>query len=128
MKKIILIILGLPFILFCCKDPDEIHHEPKPELKAWGVFQKGTWWVYQEENTKAIDSFWVDSFVTKEFQLDKKKSPYIFEKDYTTFVSSKSIIENMEYGISSISSLLYFYLSVGVPPTETIRKPIIFTE
>jgi hypothetical protein len=108
MKKILILILGFPFILYCCKDPEPIHHEPNSELKEWGVFQKGTWWVYQEENTKAIDSIWVDSVTTSEFQLDKKKSPYIFEKGYSTYLSSIFKNETMVYAINSMTNHLKF--------------------
>jgi len=70
MKKLYLLIFTLPFLIFCCKDKEEIIRNVDPERKEWGLFQKGTWWVYEEENTRAIDSFWVDSVEISFFKND----------------------------------------------------------
>ncbi len=89
MKKIHLtLIFAASLLINNCKDKEEIIRHVDPELKEWGLYQKGTWWVYEEENTKVIDSFWVDSvgisfFKIKEF--DKNKWEQLF-----TFIKSKN--------------------------------------
>jgi hypothetical protein len=106
--KSLFLILGLPFILHCCKDPNPIHHEPKPELKEWGVFQKGTWWVYQEETTKAIDSFWVDTLIKISQPQDKNHGSNIYLSSYKTILSCESGIEKMFYHVTSSSNILEY--------------------
>lgn len=69
MKRLLIFVLfGMSLIFFCCKDKEEIIRKVDPELKEWGLYQKGTWWVYQEVNTKIIDSFWVDSIQNLELE------------------------------------------------------------
>ena len=62
----LLTLLAICFILSCCK------HEPPTEpaeecqydnnigeMKRWYYFKVGTWWVYQEETTGALDTITV---------------------------------------------------------------------
>ena len=98
-KLLILIILGLSLIINNCKDKDEIIRHVDPELKAWGLYQKGTWWVYEEEKTKNIDSFWVDS-VDFKYLYDDNFNKKKWEDIYCYF-RSENIYEDYAFVISS---------------------------
>jgi hypothetical protein len=51
----------LPFILYNCKDPEPYYDHVSQELKDWGAFKPGTWWVYEEQNSEIKDSVFVYS-------------------------------------------------------------------
>ncbi len=98
-------ILGLTFSIFNCKDKEEIIRKVDPELKDWGLYQKGTWWVYEEENAKAIDSFWVDSVGVnffKENEFDTKT----WEQLITSIKSQNHSNNDMQFSLSSFSSIV----------------------
>ncbi len=122
MKKIlILIILGLTFSIFNCKDKEEIIRHVDPELKEWGLHQKGTWWVYEEENTKTIDSFWVDSVeeTLTHFKDDIKNKKW---EDIITFIKSKKKSdENFSLVLSSYGSnvQIFTFINYNIENTNT---------
>jgi hypothetical protein len=72
MKKNILLIFLLPFIITNCKD------NPKPEFfidqntKDYCVFKEGSWWLYKEEGSAEKDCVWVTQSNAK-----KMKSSHI---------------------------------------------------
>jgi hypothetical protein len=54
----------------CKKSSQPIHYVISDEIKQWYLYQKGSYWIYQNENTLQIDStsiskdpsFWQDNF------------------------------------------------------------------
>jgi hypothetical protein len=100
----------LVFTASNCKDRDPVnfYYEPNPELMEWGVFQKGTWWVYEEENTKNTDSFWVDSFSKTFIKGELHNDVQVYHSSYKSYISSKSNTENMIYTIGSSSNICYY--------------------
>ena len=71
MKKILsLLILIFPFIIYSCKD------DPKPEFfvdqdtKDYCVFNKGSWWIYEEEVSTDKDCVWVAESNEKKIDSD----------------------------------------------------------
>jgi hypothetical protein len=37
--------LTISFYISGCKDPDPVYNQVQQELKDWGAFKEGTWWV-----------------------------------------------------------------------------------
>lgn len=101
-KLLIFIILSLPFILSTCKEKEELIRKVDPELKEWGLYQKGTWWVYEEENSKIIDSVWVDTALL----LYSKDNKYENEKfEYYVFIfRSLNSKDTFNFSITSYSN------------------------
>jgi hypothetical protein len=79
-------------VLFLANCKDEVTVvRIEPELKEWGFFEKGSWWVYEEEVTKQRDSFWVDSTGAA---LKGLPDDDILFQELRTFISSLSNINN----------------------------------
>jgi hypothetical protein len=107
MKKIlILIIIGLTLSVFNCKDKEEIIRHVDPELKEWGLYQKGTWWVYEEENTKDIDSFWVDSVIEGFFTLEGRENKK-WQELFTIVKSNSNSYDDIKLSITGQSPTIY---------------------
>lgn len=65
MKKSIMLSLAfltIAFYISSCKDPDPVYNQVRQELKDWGAFKEGTWWVYKEENLKIRDSIFIYNY------------------------------------------------------------------
>lgn len=59
MRIILLIILGM-CLLSCKKTPEEVRHRLIPEaMKASALFQKGSYWVYQDDSTGIVDCTYI---------------------------------------------------------------------
>ena len=114
-KLLILIILGLPFLMFCCKDKEEIIRKVDPEIKAWGLYQKGTWWVYEEENTKIIDSFWVDTVILSYSQF-KGESVRKKNERFSVIVKSKNNTSDFNLSVSSTTRLVFLITKDSISP------------
>jgi hypothetical protein len=128
MKKIlILIIIGFTFSIFSCKDKEEIIRIVDPELKEWGLYQKGTWWVYEEENTKAIDSFWVDS-ISKSFYTDEAWKNKKWEEMKTFIISNEGLDKNYFIPISSLSSIVQIFTYLGIEPENANASVLLSTK
>jgi|GEM_PF-3232977 len=47
------------FPLSSCGPDEPIYHPIRQELKDWGTFKEGTWWVYEEESIGIRDSIYI---------------------------------------------------------------------
>ncbi len=79
MKSTITKWLSILYILiFICSCEEEIDYfYIRPELKDWGYYEEGSYWIYQNDSTLAIDSIYITStlcsrvllFLTKKYDI-----------------------------------------------------------
>lgn len=59
MKKSLLIIIGIFFIVLGCRKPKQHRRPLSSELKALFGYNIGTYWIYQDSISGKVDSFYV---------------------------------------------------------------------
>ena len=119
MKKIILILpILLSLILFSCRkpepDPPE-QHQLRQEIKDWGYFEMGSYWVFQNDSTLYIDTLRVTRVDTIETgsKLDSKltgiKSDIYngFRINLESSLSEYSIFLNFDCGSSYVEEITF---------------------
>ncbi len=99
MKKLIILLLLLPFALATCKDKEPVWRTYGPyymgEMRDYVSFKKGTWWVYENTVTKERDSM-VLQWVT----LDT----FTYTDNYNGESDNKIIKERLNYLVHSITT------------------------
>ena len=96
--------LTIAFYISGCKDPDPVYNQVRQELKDWGAFKEGTWWVYEEENLKIRDSVYIYLQETEEFRLDPRNQPNHYDYKIISHFASSTNIDLGLYDVSSIGS------------------------
>ena len=82
MKKLIISMLSLIIFIGGCEKT--YYLDIPSELKDWGYFKEGSYWIYKESNTNKIDSIYV---VSVSSYTDKVVS----DKKYTNFIQRSRI-------------------------------------
>src|SRR5450830_522384 len=54
------ILLFSLFLLYSCKS--DRHYSISEDMKPWFAYQKGSYWIYQDDSTKSIDTTTVEIF------------------------------------------------------------------
>jgi len=60
------------FPLSSCGPDEPIYHPIRQELKDWGTFKEGTWWVYEEESIGIRDSIYIHSYQDQFYKTEVK--------------------------------------------------------
>lgn len=102
--------LGLPLLLGggCKKPAPEPEAVPLPaELKAYVLFQPGTYWIYQDSASRRLDSVWVVSTETSVVRLGMRGSDYPFLKyeDFRLRTRSSEGGPDQVYGVRRLCGL-----------------------
>lgn len=111
MKRIIYLLLTL-FLFSCEKETYEYFYIPD-SVKAWGLYQVGSYWIYKDEDTGQLDSVYVyDVKRTIEDKISDKIHHRIYESFYVYFKNSNSetkvtYLENSYNGYSSVGNITF---------------------
>jgi hypothetical protein len=111
--------ISLAFAFFvgsCGPDNPTPNYQMVPqESKDWGVFQKGTWWVYEEETLKYRDSVYVYRTEEKFFEPSKRpEAPGV--QDLSTYIRSSLRLDSMIIQTSSIGpQIKLIQVAIDIP-------------
>ena len=66
------LLLVSTLVLFGCYDYEPRVEQVYQEVMDWGSFKKGSWWVYQEDSSKLLDTILVfhHEIVANDFMYD----------------------------------------------------------
>jgi hypothetical protein len=81
----------IAFYISSCKDPEPVYNQVRQELKDWGAFKQGTWWVYEEENLKIRDSIFIYNY---EDQFSRTEVENHFEQSVRCFLASTRQVDS----------------------------------
>ncbi len=95
--------LFLAFTASNCKDkPENRYDHVRQELKDWGVFKVGTWWVYEEEILKIRDSVYI---YREEINANSKVDrPNQFSEEIGSYLISTNIGDTMFFRVITQST------------------------
>jgi hypothetical protein len=136
MKRIIYLLLTL--VLFSCEKETYQYFYIPDSVKAWGLYQVGSYWIYKDEDTGQLDSVYVyDVKRTTEDEVSDKLHHRIYESFHVFFRNSNSetkisYLENSYNGYSSVGNIKFkehfsFYFRDFKPVTYKINN-IIYSE
>jgi hypothetical protein len=100
------LVFSLAFHFNSCND-EKLVKIINPELKDWGIFEKGSYWVYREESSNAIDSFWVDSIYSMD--LEGIEDGIIHKEWRSIVLSQNNSTNNYLSSVSTLSHIVYYF-------------------
>jgi hypothetical protein len=92
--KTIFKIVGLFVVILSfqhCNEQDEVFYPVSQELKDWGAFKLGTYWVYKEENLNIYDTIKIYKLTSEKLQIDKYRLNHFWERVNSYFYSTRQI-------------------------------------
>jgi hypothetical protein len=110
LNKIYLVFLIVLDLLFGCTKKNKVEHDTIPtELKQWYLFQKGSYWIYNNDKTQKIDSSFINKIPeVSETWVNPGDGPIV--DDYSIYFEN-SFIEG--YSISPFNIGINSYLGSG---------------
>jgi hypothetical protein len=131
MKKTGLISLLCLFVFVCCKKSPQVspvspvvrntpskhvsHYPVGAEIKAYGSFKPGTYWIYQDSTSHALDSVYVT-------RLDSGKSLLGMQNDTCDWfeVTTQSTFTGQKHILAAHRLCLYWIATGGSPSSGSV--------
>jgi hypothetical protein len=108
MKQIHYLIFLIPVIFFSCKKTEEPrHYRVTEEFKHWGVFNKGSYWIFRNDSTLILDSIFI-THGPEALDVPDNSSTSNYTYEYiTTNLFSSFLISYIETASSTETQALY---------------------
>ena len=116
MKKLLILICFLPFVLFCCKDKERQTIYIDQETKDYCDFKTGSWWVYKEEKTGMVDTVSVYNYENKIVSIEEL-SPVDFEQ-----TRAFTIWSSYGHDLTKASPLIKIAADNGINMNATVEE------
>lgn len=109
--KNLIVFSFLIILLFSCKKEEKQHFYVPSEFKRWTVFNKGSYWIFQNDSTLEIDSTYIKdnpiSFNVPSSNSNYNSTSEKIEISYSSIFLGKAILRLDLYGQATT---MYFYV------------------
>lgn len=95
MKKTLIFIISIAFIISCKPDPP--YYKLYPETREWDCYKLNSWWVYKNTETGVLDCVWVTKRIEDIGYFGYDKMAYSFDN---ISIKLKSSDNYRNYGIT----------------------------
>ncbi len=124
--QLTLIISFLVFIAISCEKTKYHHRYVSTETKEWFLFQPGSYWIYQNDSTKATDSVFIKEGPTSRFDGGPTDAMDYLEAINTSFSSPFFTQTEMKaYNGANVISLFPTYAIVLEMPISLHKKEVV---
>ena len=89
-----------------CREPDEIFFPVSQELKDWGLFKPGTYWIYKEDVLNIYDTIEIYKLTNEKIQLDKKNQPNDYWEIINSYAASSRLIDSCYFSLVSFARVV----------------------